>query len=196
MPSAPQAPESPDRWVDRYGDQLYRYALARTRDPHLAEDLVQETLLAALKARRDFQGRSSVKTWLVAILKNKIIDHLRRVYREQPLPEPEADTDPVDVLFNERGHWKDSPGDWRSDPGEALEQRQFLEIFEACLAQMPPRLAQAFTLREMDGLSPKEICKVMNVSPSNSWVILYRARMRLRECIGRKWPGADRRKAQ
>ena len=195
MPSAPQAIESADRWVDRYGDQLYRYALVRTRDPHLAEDLVQEALLAALKSRGDFEGRSSVKTWLVAILKNKIMDHLRRVYREQPLLASETDADPIDALFNERGHWKNSPGDWRQDPAAVLEQKQFMQILHACLAQMPERLAHAFMLREMDGLSPREICKVMNISPSNSWVILYRARMRLRECIGRQWPGADRRKA-
>lgn len=195
MPTAPPSTESPEQWVDRYGDQLYRYALARIRDPHLAEDLVQETLLAALQARGGFEGRASVKTWLVAILKNKIVDHLRKVFREQPVSGEEDAEAALDALFNARGHWKADPGDWRLDPGAVLEQKQFMQILDACLAKMPERLAHAFMLREMDGLSPKEICKVMNISPSNSWVILYRARMRLRDCISRQWSAPGPREA-
>lgn len=173
-------------WLDRHGDALYRYALARVRDEALAEELVQDTFVAALAARSQFSGQASERTWLIAILKNKMVDHLRRAQREEPLPDDVDSEEMLDALFNHRGHWSLRPLDW-GHPDEALESQQFWRVFENCLAGVPVRLADAFFLREVDGLTAEEVCKVLDVSPSNLWVSLHRARMRLRLCLELQW---------
>ncbi len=179
----------PETWVDQHGDYLYRYALFRIRDPHVAEDLVQETLLAALEARSKFAGHSSERTWLVGILKHKIIDYLRQRHRE-----PSFDTsDSADVLteefFTRMGMWKLKPDEWILDPEAALNRKEFWDVFARCLSQLPTRQADAFVLREIEGLDNKEISKVLNVSATNLWVMLHRARMRLRRCLEIHWFG-------
>ena len=177
----------PDQWVDQYGDLLYRFAMARVKDPSVAEDLVQETFLAALHARDRFEGRSKVRTWLIAILKHKIIDHIRRKIKEQP-------SDKLDVVaeidaqgFDESGKWHLRPNSWDVHPDEAYRQKEFVETLYRCLAELPDRLAQAFILREIDDFSTAEICKVLNITATNSWVMLYRARMSLRQCLEKNW---------
>ncbi len=175
----------PERWLDLHGDALYRFAYLRTRDASLAEDLVQETLLAALAARERFAGASSERTWLIAILKNKIIDHQRRAGREAPLTE-DADDDALDALFNQREHWSVRPLDW-GRPHETLENQQFWRVLMECLKALPARLAEGFVLREIEGLTAEEVCKVLEVTSSNLWVSLHRARMRLRLCLETQW---------
>ena len=179
----------PDHWVDRYGDDLFRYALFRLRDATLAEDVVQETFLAALRARKSFSGRSSERTWLFGILKHKIVDHIRKASRERSVEDPEAPEDVHKNLFNERGQWKVMPTQWVADPSTILEQKEFQDILEKCLENLPARLSDAFSLREMDGLTSKEVCKVLGISATNLWVMLYRARMRLRRCLEMSWFG-------
>lgn len=188
VPSAPTPNDASDpaRWLDLHGDALYRFAYLRTRDESLAEDLVQETLLAALKARERFAGESSERTWLIAILKNKLVDHMRRAGREAPLPDDSDNTDAFDALFNERDHWSVRPRDW-GRPHETLENQQFWRVLMDCLATLPARLAEGFVLREIDGLSTDEVCKVLEVTTSNLWVSLHRARMRLRLCLETQW---------
>lgn len=173
-------------WLDRHGDALYRYALMRVRDEGLAEELVQDTFVAALAARSGFSGQASERTWLIAILKNKLVDHMRRVQREEPLPDDVDSQEMLDTLFNHRGHWSLRPLDW-GHPDEALENQQFWRVFADCLAGVPARLAEAFFLREVDGMTSEEVCKVLDVSPSNLWVSLHRARMRLRLCLEIQW---------
>jgi RNA polymerase sigma-70 factor (ECF subfamily) len=177
----------PETWVDQHGDYLYGYALSRMKDPTIAEDLVQETLLAALNDQKSFEGRSSLRTWLIAILKHKIIDYLRKASREQPLDDRELGADVSDTFFDEKGNWMSRPANWTTDPTELLEQKEFLEVFTRCLSELPARQAHAFRLREMDGLDCGGICNVMEITSSNCWVMLYRARMNMRQCIEANW---------
>ena len=179
--------DNPETWVDEYGDFLYRYALSRVKDPSVAEDLVQETFLAALRARENFKGRSTARTWLIAILKHKIVDYIRKKIREPSSDKIETLSDLADSDFNDKGEWQIRPSKWAINPGKIYEQKEFLDVLYRCLAELPERLAEAFMLREMDGLSTEEVCKVLDITATNSWVMLYRARMSLRGCLENKW---------
>ncbi len=180
----------PVTWLEQYGDTLYRYALFRVRDPDLAQDLVQETLLAALQARARYARESSEKTWLIGILKHKIIDHLRKSNREVSLDQQtERDTELDRLYFDEHGAWRAELGQW-SDPERSLEQVQFWQTLFDCVARLSQRLATLFILREVDGMSTEELCKVLDISTTNNmWVMLSRARMRMRECLEVRWFG-------
>lgn len=177
----------PEAWVDLYGDYLYAYAYRRTQDETVAEDLVQETFLAALSARDAFQGRSSEKTWLTGILKHKILDRFRKTYQEVPHDDIELQADRMDEIFDQKGHWQVGPAKWEANPQQHYEQKKFMEAVAQCLKGPPQRLSQAFVLRELDGLSTQEICKVLKVSETNLWVMLHRARMYMRQCLEQKW---------
>jgi len=183
----PETSPNPNAWLAEHGDYLYRYALARLRDPHLAEDAVQETLLAALQA--GFAGKSSPRTWLTGILKHKIIDQFRRQRRETPLETPDEvadDTPGMDEFFAEDGHWSEPPQSW-GEPASLLQQDQFLQILQDCMDLLPKKLAQIFLLREVEETDNDEICKELEISPTNAWVMLYRARMGLRKCLEMNW---------
>lgn len=180
--------------IERHRDYLLRYASLQLRDAGAAEDAVQDTLIAALEGRERFAGKSSVKTWLTGILKHKIIDHVRRQSREQPLLAGTGDNDErseaeaIDALFLEDGHWRQPPSDW-GDPDTALQNKAFLEVFEQCAKGMPARIARAFMMREVMDMDTDEICKALEVSTTNCWVMLHRARLSLRECLEIKWFG-------
>jgi RNA polymerase sigma-70 factor (ECF subfamily) len=168
---------------------LFRYALLHLRDADLAEDVVQETLLAALQSDAGFAERSSLRTWLIGILKHKIADQQRRDARETRLFEPDrvgSDEDIEEHLFNAEGSWHSPPKVW-SHPENALEQEEFWRIYEWCQQNLPARQAEVFMLRELVGLEPEEICKEANLSSTNYWVTLHRARMRLRACLEIRW---------
>jgi RNA polymerase sigma-70 factor (ECF subfamily) len=180
----------PEQWVDRHGDRLYRYALLRVRRPDVAADLVQETFAEAWQARASFAGRSAEATWLTGILRHKVIDHLRRTRREVAGTEPplaEAD----DPFFTRRGFWRHYPGRWPGDPRIGLERDEFWAAVRACLDGLPDTLADAFLLREMDDVDAGEICQLLGISPTNLWARLHRARLRLRDCLTRRWFGKD-----
>jgi RNA polymerase sigma-70 factor (ECF subfamily) len=184
----------PEAWVDEYGDALFRYALFRIQDAQVAEDLVQETFLAAIRGKDSFAGRSSVKTWLFGILKHKIIDHIRKISRERPEENIETIADLASKDFDDRGGWNYQPSEWTTNPSLLFQQQEFWQILQTCLSELPPRLNQAFTLRELDGLSAKEVRKILGVTPTNGGVMLHRARMRLRECLELRWFGEEKRK--
>lgn len=183
----------PTIWVDDHGDFLYRYAVVRLRDEALAEDCVQETLLSAIQSIGTYSGRSTERTWLTGILKHKIIDHFRKSVREQPINQDETDLSALDNFFNQSGRWKDhwhddfEPADWRVTPEIAVEQSEFFKTFHRCLRKLPERVAGAFTLREIDGMGTDEICDVLQLTASNFWVIMHRARMNLRRCMELNW---------
>jgi RNA polymerase sigma-70 factor (TIGR02943 family) len=183
---------NPAEWLENYGDLLYRMALMRVGRPDLAEDLVQETLLAAWQARASFAGKSSESTWLVAILKRKIIDHFRKIWRQVDLPDV-IETDDLTEDFmatGERsGHWKTerAPADWGRSPEALLQNRQLREVLTQCVEQLPESLSAIFVVREIEGLTTEEICQEFSLSPSNLWVILHRARTRLRRCLEKNW---------
>ena len=181
----------PESWVDQHGDSLYRYALFRIQDIQVAEDLVQETFLAALRARESFAGRSSIRTWLFGILKHKIIDHIRKISRERPHEDIESVRSISGDVFDEGGGWKAGPAEWTIDPGLLFQQQEFWEMLQQCLSELPPRLNQAFTLRELDGFSAEEVRKILRISATNGGVILHRARIRLRECLSMNWFDKD-----
>ena len=181
--------EDPSIWVDLYGDYLYRFALSRVNDPTLAEDLVQETFLAALKSRRNFERRAAAKTWLTAILKHKIVDSIRKRQRERIIDNEEALDRNLEAFFSEEGNWKIHPPKWENNPVKHYEQKEFLDILFDCLTGLPRRIARIFMLREMDGLKTAEICQVMEISATNCWTMLYRARTALRSCLELNWFG-------
>ena len=183
-----QATFDPRNWLAEHGDRLYRYALTRIGDHGKAEDLVQDTLIAAFESRHRFEGKSKESTWLIGILKHKVMDHLRVRGREVPTDfdaSPEALDD--DDAFDHRGHWQSAVGAW-SNPDRALEQEAFLTTLERCIEALPERAGEAFRLRELHGLDTEEICAALDIdTPNNLFVILSRARMRLRDCLSAHW---------
>lgn len=181
-----------EKWVEEHGDYLFRYALSRLRQSEAAEDVVQETFLAALRARERFAGASSERTWLTGILKRKIVDHLRRQSREQPTGDFDAEGEWTDKLFDERGNWKTKPKKWSADPSLPLENQEFWTVLSRCLSKLPQRLASAFTLRTIDGLDSQDVCKVLDVSANNLWVMLHRARLALARCLEINWFGTKK----
>lgn len=184
----------PTRWVDLHGDVLYRFALARLGDPEQAEDTVQEALLAGLAGQDRFEGGSSERTWLVGILKHKIVDRLRRRAREQADPEVTDPQTGLEAHFNRHGLWREKPRGWGGSPDRALEDKEFWDVFRRCLSGLPPRLAEAFALRELDGLDSEKVRDVMDVSATNLWTLLHRARLHLRRCLEGGWFGEKRKR--
>jgi RNA polymerase sigma-70 factor (ECF subfamily) len=172
-----------DRWVDAYGDALFRFAIQRVKQVEAAEDLVQETFLAAVQSRDRFKGQSTEKTWLFSILKHKLIDYYRKQKTRSGSELLTADEEAVDRMFKSDGQWQTAPSHWSHNPGKSHEVRAFLDAFYHCLGDLPERNAKVFAYREIDGLSTTEICKYLEITTSNCWVILYRARMLLRKCL-------------
>jgi len=177
----------PQTWLEEHGDYLYRYAMLRVHNPQVAEDTVQETLLAALEAKDRFDGRASVRTWLVGILKHKIIDYFRRHSREFSISDLASPEDSLEDVFDRDGNWRVPPTAWRDSPAQTLERKEFWRIFETCMSELPQRLAQVFALREIEGFPSEEICKRLNISATNLDVMMYRTRLRLARCLDAKW---------
>ena len=143
--------------------------------------------MGALKSKRNFKGQSSEKTWLTSILKYKIIDFIRKKYREPVLENIDLESTSLDEYFDAKGKWKTGPAKWSSNPETLLEQKSFLDIVKKCLKDLPKRQARALTLRELEGETTQTICKVLNISTTNCWVILHRARSLMRDCIEINW---------
>jgi RNA polymerase sigma-70 factor (ECF subfamily) len=185
------SPPDFETWVDEHVDALFRYALAGVRDWHAAEDLVQETFLAAMQASDSFRGESTLRTWLIGILRHKMLDYLRKLHRQEPTAMIESVDPAVDRLFNRNGSWKKPPGDWKVDPASLLERREFWAVFEKCLGDLPPRMGTAFSLRVVNEVQSSEVCKLLQISSTNLWVMLFRARVRLRACLEAHWFGKE-----
>jgi RNA polymerase sigma-70 factor (ECF subfamily) len=176
--------------------QLVKFARIQLRQEAAVEDVVQETLIALLEHPERFAGQSSLKTYAIGILKHKIVDVLRRGKREVALhgenddegDSTSADMAAFDAMFDETGHFREAPRSW-GDPNATYEQKQFFEILELCIERLPAKVAQIFMMREWLGLETEEICKELGVTSTNAWVMLYRARMRLRECLQLNWFG-------
>jgi RNA polymerase sigma-70 factor (ECF subfamily) len=170
---------------------LLRIARLQLRNDAWAEDVVSETLIAALEGRERFGGQSQIKTWVVGILKHKIIDHFRRGGREvsvEGLAEDSGD-DAVEALFQADGHRVSRPVEW-GDPEASLSQVQFFDVLQACIDQLPDNLGRVFMMREWLEIETPEICKELGISATNCGVMMFRARMRLRECLEMNWFGA------
>jgi len=180
---------------------MLRFARLQLRSPEAAEDLVQDTIEAALRGASSFAGRSSVKAWVFAILKNRMVDHIRQAGRTVSLSSLAADgedwQEELERLFDKQGHWTDSarPTPW-PDPEQARTEQEFWRIFEACLEHLPSRIARVFMagvhdargmMREVLGFEADEICRLLGVTGTNCHVMLHRARLKLRDCVGRGW---------
>ncbi len=171
---------------------MLKFARLQLRNDALAEDVVQESLAAALGSLKEFAGRSALKTWVFAILRNKISDALRRQRRSVNVssmaPEEESLDGAFEALFRTNDHWKPEsrPGDW-AGPEEALRQRQFWDVFEACLEHLPENTARVFMMREFLEFDTEEICRELGINPGNCHVILHRARNGLRRCLEQGW---------
>ena len=189
---SPRGRLDPSQWLDRYGDYLYRVAFARLGEQQSAEDVVQETLLAAWRARESFAGDSTERTWLTGILKNKIVDHLRKMFKTLPPDSIDETVERKTYGFYHRGPWAGhwnielGPVDW-GDPSTILENREFRRVLDQCLARLSKRLAAAFVLYEIEQMPASEVCKELGITSTNLWVMLHRARRHLRHCLEINW---------
>jgi RNA polymerase sigma-70 factor (ECF subfamily) len=179
---------SPEKWVNNHGDYLYNYAYSRVQSKEIAEDLVQDTFIAALKAAESFKGKSTEITWLISILKRKVIDY----YRKSSTKKEISSTEYVSPFQDDglwKGHWnmERAPKVWPSEMEDPLLQEEFRNILEICLSVLPEKWKAVFVLKFIEEVESDEVCKELDCTPSNFWVILYRTRLKLRECIENKW---------
>lgn len=194
MTDTPSFTPDPERWIERYGNYLFRYAMTFLREEKLAEDAVQECLLAGLEALTKYSGGASEKTWLTGILKHKIVDNIRQQSREKPMEDMENFADTLvdeGELFDDTAHWK-HPIVSLDDPSSALDNKRFWEALDKCITALPPKLARLFMLRELGGMDSENICQEMQITTTNLWTMLYRCRMSLRQCLEIKWLGSRR----
>ena len=177
---------NPDLWVSNYGDQLFAYTVVRLNDTGLAEDIVQDTFLSAWKNRDSFKGDASEKNWLFAICKNKIIDHYRKMSHQ--IARPSA-VDASDAFFDEAEHWTPEAGpvDWGIPDHQTIEKKEFYSILELCKSKLQQLQQTVFVLKFMEGQDSDAICKVLNITTSNYWVLMHRAKLQLRSCLNKNW---------
>jgi RNA polymerase sigma-70 factor, ECF subfamily len=185
-------PENIDlhRQLQAMRPQLVRFAQLQLRNEALAEDAVQDALIAVLEKPERFAGQSSLRTYVTGILKFKIIDNLRLATRERQIEtaEDQSEDEAIDALFTQDGHTREPPCNW-GNPDSTLEQKDFFRVLEVCLEKLPAQTARIFMMREWLELETEEICKELAITSANAWVMLYRARIRLRECLDLNWFG-------
>ena len=190
--SDPQQAWMSDAAIEEIRREMIKFAQLQLRDATLAEDVVQEALVAALANAKEFAGRSAVKTWVFAILRNKIVDHIRLQSRTTNVsslaPEEESLDQSFETLFKGNDHWRpeNRPTNW-GDPEESLRQQRFWDVFDACLNHLPENTARVFMMREFLEFETAEVCRELRISVSNCNVILHRARNGLRRCLEKSW---------
>ncbi len=176
----------PDTWVDLYADYLFNYAVARVSDAEIAKDLVQETFFAGLNSAKNFKGDAAERTWLIAILKRKVIDHYRKINSKKGKAE-------VRINYSTD---TDSDGDWleeqvadpfSSDGDNVLENEELGLALQECIEKLPTKQAQVFKMKTIQGMSTEDICNELEINPSNLWVMIHRARTALMGCLNENW---------
>lgn len=176
----------PDTWVDLYADYLFNYAVARVSDAEIAKDLVQETFFAGLKSAKNYKGTAAERTWLIAILKRKVIDYYRKINSKKGKAE-------VRINYNSSS---DTEGDWLeeqvADPfslkeNDAVENRELGLAIQDCISKLPKKQSLVFTMKTIQGISTEDICKELGINPSNLWVMVHRARTALMSCLNKNW---------
>lgn len=185
------ASSDPKTWLKSYGDYLFSYCMFRVNHRETAEDLVQETFISAFRSKESFKGESSEATWLVAILKNKIIDHYRKkdVLKNTSDYLESTENDFSKNFFDStNGHWlRDvGPKTWNNADADMM-QAEFGAVVRQCVQKMPPKLVPVFTAKFFDDEDSEDICKAHNISPSNYWVIIHRAKVLMRACLEQHW---------
>jgi RNA polymerase sigma-70 factor (ECF subfamily) len=191
-PAPTSAATNPELWLEEHGDALYAYAMGRVRDSNVAEELVQETLVTAIERRESFEGRSSVRTWLIGILRHCLLRYYRKSAREGPSLDSELPADLVDEQFGRSGKWKKGPKRWGLEPENIPESEEFRNAVVECLEKLPGRVAEAFLLNERQEAPADTLGKILGATATNVYVMLYRARVALRQCLERTWFGASR----
>ncbi len=178
------------RELEQMRPSLLRFAKLQLRNDSLAEDAVQDALIAVLEKPERFAGQSSLRTYVIGILKYKIIDNLRVAQREVQLDpqEDQSDDELLEHLFNANGHVREDNPSW-GNPDSTLEQKDFFRVLEVCLEKLPAKTARVFMMREWLEIETEDICKELAITTANAWVLLYRARLRLRECLELNWFG-------
>ncbi|WP_273569071.1 sigma-70 family RNA polymerase sigma factor [Maribacter halichondriae] len=176
----------PDTWVDSYADYLFNYAISRVSDTEIAKDLVQETFFAGLKSAKNYKGDAAERTWLIAILKRKVIDHYRKINSKKGKAE---------VRMNYSAN-SDGEGDWLeeqvADPfssfeNDAIENEELGMAIYDCISKLPKKQSMVFTMKTIRGMSTEDICKELDINPSNLWVMIHRARTALMGCLNQNW---------
>ncbi|SEW36194.1 RNA polymerase sigma-70 factor, ECF subfamily [Chitinophaga arvensicola] len=181
---------NPKEWVKLYADDLFKFACSKVADSAQAQDLVQDTFLSGLQAMAQFRGDSSEKTWLMAILKNKIIDYYRKPAKTVfPLDSITSDSDPLSLFFNEKGHWRKemAPKAWTTDIQDGIRQHEFTRILRACMDKLNGIGKTLFQQKFLEEKKSADICKDLAITPSNYWVIIHRAKLQLRACLEKNW---------
>lgn len=176
----------PNTWVNKYADYLFKYAVARVNDSNLAKDLVQETFFAGLKSAKNFEGKAAERTWLIAILKRKVIDYYRKINSNKGKAE-------VRMNFyhdnDKEGNWIEErvPQTWDNDADKLIETTELKAALEQCIDNLPEKYAMVFRMKTIQEFETEEICKELNITASNLWVIIHRARTQLRRCMEDNW---------
>ena len=176
----------PNKWIDEYADYLFNYAIVRVNNSDLAKDLVQDTFFAGLKSAKNFQGKASERTWLVSILKRKVIDHYRKINSKKGQAEVRMN------FYNDgenEGNWLEErvPQDWNNASEKAIENEELKSQIDVCIDNLPEKYAMVFRMKTIQEFETEEICKELEISASNLWVIIHRARTQLRKCMEDNW---------
>ena len=185
----------PEKWVTLYGDFLYALALMKVGNNDIAQDIVQDTFLSAISAKETFKGNSSEKTWLTVILKNKVIDYYRK---KDVLKDAEGYLTKTDISFHEvffetnvdsYGHWLEetAPKEWTEQADNSVNRKEFYQVLRFCISKMPHKLVPAFMAKYIDDEDSEKICKELNISSSNYWVMIHRAKVLMRSCLEKNW---------
>ena len=181
----PEHDINPNKWIYLYSDYLFNYTITRVSDRDMAQDLVQDTFLAGLKSMKNFKGESSERTWLISILKRKIIDHYRKINSNKGKAE-------VRINYSD----DENEGDWLeeriADPfdktaEDRIQNRELRDAIFDCLSKLPEKQAQVFRMKTIEGYDTEDICKELNINASNLWVIIHRARTAMASCLEKNW---------
>ena len=186
---------NPNTWIDKYADDLYGYALSKCSSIDLAEDFVQDTFLSALNGVKNFKGNSSERTWLFSILKNKIADYYRKASTRYEVSDntisggEDGNRSFLDLFFEDGGHWSKQakPKQWIVEEGNILDDKDFQRAMQSCVGKLPANWHTAITLKFLEEKESDDICKELNISSSNYWVIIHRAKLMLRACLEKTW---------
>jgi RNA polymerase sigma-70 factor (ECF subfamily) len=177
---------NPNNWVKLHADYLFNFAISRINNYDLAKDLVQDTFFAGLKAKDNFKGKASERTWLISILKRKIIDYYRKINSAKGKAEVKmnfySDGDREGEWIEER-----APTDWNSEIEKVIENNELNEVLEQCISSLPERYEMVFRMKTIQQFGTEEICKELDITSSNLWVIIHRARTQLRKCMEHNW---------
>jgi RNA polymerase sigma-70 factor (TIGR02943 family) len=182
----------PETWVDRYGNYLYAYAMSRLRNADAAADCVQDTFLAGIKALERFDGSRDIKFWLRGIMRNKIVDQIRKSIKENKVDIDNEDEALLESFwFRYSGIATTNPDPWQFNPRKAYDNTEFWDVFNVCIDKVKQPARQAFVLRMLEDMETEEVCKVMDITPNYLWVLLHRARQQLKVALEEKWTGKD-----